>query len=391
MNSFLCKTFIKNFDNCKDPQVRKACGRFAGIVGIISNVFLCVAKIIIGVISGSIAIVGDGINNLADASSSLITLIGFKLSEKPGDDDHPYGHARYEYITGMIVSVLIVVVGLELFKTSIQKIFAPSDLDVSIPAIIILVAAILIKFWQSRFNIFLGKKIDSVTLTATGTDSRNDVITTSAVLISILVQKFSGAHIDGYMGCIVAGFIIFSGIQLIRETASPLLGESPDSELVAQIMQMARSYDGVLGTHDLVVHNYGPGRIFASIHIEVNAESDLMASHDLIDNIEKDLSDSLGIELIAHLDPINLNDPIRSKVSETIEREIASIEGVTNVHDLRVIHGPTHTNIIFDVLVSSTCLLTNDEIQSKVQASISAIDPSYYIVINFDHSYLKNQ
>lgn len=389
MNNFLCKTFIKNFDNCRDPEVRKKCGKFAGIVGIISNTVLCASKIVIGIISGSIAITSDGINNLTDASSSIITLVGFKLSSRPEDDDHPYGHARYEYITGMIVSVLIVVVGIELFKTSIDKILNPTDLDFSITAMVVLIIAIAIKVWQSSFNVFLGKKINSLTLIATGTDSRNDVITTSLVLLSLLVQKYTAIHIDGYMGCLVASFIIFSGISLVKETASPLLGEAPDPELVHQIIRMSKTYKGVLGTHDLVVHNYGPGKIFASIHIEVDSEGNLMESHDLIDNIEKDLSKKLEIELTAHLDPINIGDPIRAKIMTALEKTVADIEGVTNVHDLRVVPGPTHTNVIFDALLSSGCTTNREEIQQTIEDAIHKIDPKYNIVINFDRPYIN--
>ena len=389
MNSFLCKLFIKDFDNCKDPKVRESCGRFAGIVGIISNVILCIGKILIGVIAGSIAIIADGVNNLADASSSLITLIGFKLSAMPEDEEHPYGHARYEYITGMIVSVLIVVVGIELLKSSIEKVLNPSPLDFSIPVVVVLALAIVIKIWQSSFNVSLGKKINSLTLIATGTDSRNDVIATTVVLISVVLGHLANIQIDGYMGCLVALFIIWSGIQLVRETASPLLGETPDEEIVEQINSLARHYDGVLGTHDLVVHNYGPGKVFASIHIEVDADGDLMASHDMIDNIEKNISKQLHIEIVAHLDPIRISDPIRNEILAVVEKTVEDIKGVTNVHDLRLVLGPTHTNIIFDVLVLDSCQLTHKDIHNRIQDAVQQMNPNYYVVINYDRGYLK--
>lgn len=387
MNNLLCKLFIKNYANTSDPDVRQSYGRLAGIIGIVSNAFLCVAKILAGIISGSIAIIADGINNLTDASSSLITLVGFKLASLPEDEDHPYGHARYEYITGMIVSVLIVVVGVELGKSSIEKIINPTAVEFSYLVLGILILSIAIKIWQARFNIFAGKKINSTTLLATAADSRNDVISTSVVLISIVVSHLFGVQIDGIMGLLVAAFIIFSGISLIKETASPLLGESPDPQLVEDIASMASSYDGVLGIHDLVVHNYGPGKIFVSIHIEVDADGDLMASHDLIDNIERDISSKLHLVMTAHMDPIRVSDPLVQKFRRLASETADSIEGVSNVHDLRIVKGNTHTNIIFDVVVTPDCKLTHKEIAYKFQDAADKLEGNYFVVINFDSQY----
>lgn len=389
MTELLCKKLIKDYQNTKDPQVRESYGKLAGVIGIISNVILCIAKILVGIIAGSIAIIADGINNLADASSSIITLIGFKLAALPEDEEHPYGHARIEYITGMIVSVLIVVVGAELFRSSIDKIMNPSPLDFSWAIIIVLALAIAIKVWQARFNIKLGKKINSLTLTATGADSRNDVISTTVVLISILVGKFSGLQIDGYMGCLVAAFIIWSGFTLVKETASPLLGEAPDPELVNSIRDMTLSFPGVLGIHDLVVHNYGPGRIFASIHIEVDADGDLMESHDMIDNVERELSKKLHIHITGHMDPIRVSDPRVSELTSRLKAVEQTLDGVSNLHDLRIVAGSTHTNVIFDVVVSSECKLSNQEIHSRFTAEAKAMDEKYALVINFDKGYVN--
>lgn len=389
MTEFLCKKFIKDYQNTKDPEVRENYGKFAGVIGILSNIILCVGKILAGIISGSIAIVADGINNLADASSSVITLIGFRLAAMPEDEDHPYGHARYEYITGMIVSVLIVVVGAELFRSSVDKILHPSPLEFSWTIIIVLTLAVAIKVWQSLFNIKLGKKINSVTLIATGADSRNDVISTSVVLLSILIGKFSGLAIDGYMGCLVAAFIIWSGFSLVKETASPLLGEAPDPELVNSIHDMTLSYPGVLGVHDLVVHNYGPGKVFASIHIEVDADGDLMETHDVIDNIERDLAKKLHIQITGHLDPIKVNDPLVADMTRRMKAVEASLEGVSNIHDLRIVPGPTHTNIIFDVVLAPSCSLTTKEIHDKFSAAAKAVDEKFFLVINFDKAYIS--
>ncbi len=389
MNEFLCKIFVKDHDNVTDPGVRRSYGRFAGVVGILSNVLLCAVKIIAGLMAGSIAIIADGINNLADASSSLITLVGFKLASRPEDEKHPYGHARYEYITGMIVSILIIVVGGELLKSSVDKILHPSPLAFSWTVCGVLLFAIVVKIWQARFNIFVGKKIDSLTLAATGADSRNDVIATSAVLISILAGHFLDLQIDGYMGLLVALFIIWSGISLVRETMSPLLGEAPDPELIEQISRMALEPDGVLGIHDLVVHNYGPGKVFASIHIEVDAEGDLTESHDMVDNIERHIAKALDIEITAHLDPVRVNDPLILKLNGIASQVARGLTGVSHVHDLRTVIGPTHTNVIFDIMVDPGCLLTNREIHQAFAQAIQEEYPNFYVVINFDKPYFK--
>lgn len=389
MTDFLCKAFIKNFENTKDPQVRESYGKLAGTVGIVSNAILCIAKLLTGIFSGSIAIIADGINNLADVSSSIITLAGFKLASMPEDEEHPYGHARIEYITGMIVSVLIVVVGVELAKSSVDKILHPSPLEFSWSVVVVLVLAILLKIWQALFNIKVGKKINSVALAATGADSRNDVIATAAVLCSIIVGRFSGLQIDGYMGVLVALFIIWSGIGLIKETVSPLLGEAPDPELVEAIAQNVMSFDGVLGIHDLVVHNYGPGKIFASIHIEVDANGDLMESHDMVDNIERQISQKFRLMLTAHMDPIKVDDPIVSRMAEITSQVLSQLEGVSNIHDLRAVTGPTHTNIIFDVVINPGCRMSSREIHEAFSQAIKAENENYFVIINFDKNYVN--
>ncbi len=388
MTDLLCRVFIRDYQNVKDPKVRESYGKLAGFVGILSNGLLCIVKIIAGIVSGSIAIIADGINNLADASSSVITLIGFRLAAMPEDEEHPYGHARIEYITGMIVSVLIVVVGVELVKSSVEKILHPSPLTFSWFIVAVLCLAIFLKIWQALFNVKVGKKINSVALAATGADSRNDVITTSAVLLSIIIGKFSGLQIDGYMGVLAALFIIWSGIGLIRETVSPLLGEAPDPQLVTSIGEMARSFDGVLGIHDLVVHNYGPGRIFASIHIEVDADGDLMESHDMVDNIEKQISKELHILLTAHMDPVRVNDPVVLKMTDIAEKVTETLEGISSVHDLRVVPGTTHTNVIFDVVMEPGCKLSAKEVCQTFEQAIKKEDPNCFVVINFDKAYV---
>ncbi len=389
MNEFLCRIFVKDYQNTADPRVRERYGKFAGIVGILSNVLLCAAKILVGFLGGSIAIIADSINNLTDASSSVITLVGFKLASLPEDKEHPYGHARIEYISGMIVSMLIVLVGAELIKSSADKILHPSPVQFSWTMAVVLLLSIAVKIWQALFNIHIGKKIDSLTLAATGADSRNDVIATSAVLAGILADHFLSLQIDGYIGCLVALFILWSGISLVKETVSPLLGEAPDPHLVDAIRDMTLSYDGVLGIHDLVVHNYGPGKIFASLHVEVDADGDLMESHDMVDNIERDLGQKLHIQITCHLDPIRTSDPLVRQMTALAEETAAGIDGISNVHDLRIVKGPTHTNVIFDVAVEPGCKASSEEIRDIFQKAVQKLDPHYYVVINFDRAYIR--
>ena len=389
MGKLLIRIFVKDHENTDDPRVRERYGKFAGVVGIVSNLILCIMKILIGLVSRSIAIIADGINNLADASSSIITLVGFKLASQPEDEDHPYGHARIEYLTGLFISIVIIVIGLQLLRTSIDKILHPDPLEFSCLTIIILVAAILIKLWQSLFNRSIGRKIRSVTLIATAADSRNDVISTSAVLVSVIVGKFTGIQIDGYMGCLVALFIIWSGIQLVRETTSPLLGEAPDQELVDSIAEIVKKEPGVLGIHDLMVHNYGPGKIFASMHIEVDADGDLMESHDMIDNIEKRIKDELHVEFVVHMDPVKTDDPLITKMKKIIADALLPLDGVDNIHDFRIVPGPTHTNIIFDVVLAADCSLSEKEITGIAAEAARSVDNDFYVVITFDHAYTR--
>lgn len=390
MRRFLIKTFIKDYENVKDLKVREQYGKLAGVVGIVTNLLLCVSKIGIGLIVNSIAIIADGVNNLTDTASSAITLIGFKLASKPGDVEHPYGHARFEYLTGMVISLLIIVLGIKLLTTSFDKVIHPAPLQFSLVSVFILVAAIGVKVWQALFNVRTGEDIHSSTLKATGMDSRNDVIATSAVLLSILIGKFTNLQPDGYMGCLVALFIMYSGIQLIRETSSPLLGKAPDPELVKEIEERICSEKGVLGIHDLVVHDYGPGRIFASVHVEVDAYGDLIQSHDMIDNIERTTSEDLKIHLVIHMDPLETQDPLTIELKEIISDLLSNLDGVVGFHDLRVVAGYTHSNIIFDIVISPDCTLKECNIKNYVVEQLQLLDKTYYVVINFDKSYVQN-
>lgn len=387
MTNQLIKWFIKDYDQVHRPVVRERYGRLAGLVGIASNLFLFVIKLVIGTLSNSIAITADAVNNLSDAGSSVITLVGFKLSSKPADEKHPYGHARAEYITGFIVSEVIVLLGVELIKSSVQKILHPDSIRFNISVVLVLVIAILVKFWQSLFNKSLGKRIHSTALVATGSDSMNDVLSTSAVLLATLVGKWTGLQVDGYMGVVVALFIIYSGFRLISETLNPLLGLAPDAELVEDIEKKILSYEGVIGLHDLVVHNYGPDKCYASVHVEVPAHQDLLVSHDIIDNIEKDMLNQMNIHLVIHMDPIVTDDELTNTLRQQINMIVTGIDSRLSMHDFRVVLGKTHSNLIFDILVPPGYKTCDEELRERVQREVRNIDPAFHCVITLDRNY----
>lgn len=385
----LLKLFIKNYEDVKNPAVREACGKLGGIVGIVSNVFLCILKIVAGILSNSIAVIADGINNLTDAASSVITVLGFKLAAAPEDEEHPYGHARIEYLTGLFISIVIIVVGVQLLTTSVGKIRHPVETEYTLLTAGILGISILVKIWQSQFNFKMGKRIDSTTLIAAATDSRNDVVATSAVLASVIIVWITDVQTDGWMGLAVAIFIIFSGLSLVRETASSLLGEAPDDVLVTGITGRILATEGVLGLHDIMVHNYGPGKTFASVHVEVPAENDIMQSHDIIDNIEREISEELNINLVIHMDPVKTNDPVVNKLKAIMIEELCAGEGICDIHDFRIVPGPTHTNVIFDVVLLPSCTLRECEIRDIVDRRLKKENERYFAVITFDKAYTK--
>ncbi len=387
MQNFLIKKFIKDYDKTEDPQVREAYGKLAGVVGIVSNTAVSAMKIAVGLVFSSISILADGINNLTDASSSLITLIGFRMAAKPADEDHPYGHARIEYITGLIVSFLIIMLGGQMLKASVEKILHPDALQFSLLAVGVLVVSILMKLWQARFNMKMGEAIDSATLKATGADSRNDVISTTAVLISLFIGKLTGYQLDGFMGVLVALFIVWSGISLIKETSDPLLGLAPDPTLVGEIQSRVMEHEGILGLHDLVVHDYGPGRVFASVHVEVDANENLMKSHDMVDNIEKEISSQLRIHLVAHMDPVDTKDPLTQTVKQQLKEIVEEIPEILSTHDLRVVSGYTHHNLVFDIVISPGCEKSDGQLKAMIAGRLKEYDPKYNAVIEVDRNY----
>lgn len=393
MNLKFLGLFVKNI-NDGSVQTRQKCGKAAGIIGIISNVILFAVKLIIGIACSSIAITADAINNIADAASSVVTLVGFKLSEKPADDKHPYGHARIEYLTGFIVSLIITVLGVQFFKDSIVTIISNTPSSYSNAAIAVLVIAIFIKLWQATFYKAVGKHIDSGSLIATSADSRNDVISTSAVLVGALVSRVWGIELDGYLGLIIAIFIIYSGIKLIMETADPILGVAPDDEFVQKISDKILSYEGILGLHDLIVHNYGEGRCFASVHCEVSANEDILKSHDIIDNIEFDFLREMNLRLVIHMDPVVTDDEnvtkLKAVTTDIVEKIGESIGEAISMHDFRVVFGQTHTNLIFDIVLRSSCKTDDKTVCSMIEQKIKEYSPEYNTVICVDRNYTAN-
>ncbi|MDR1136535.1 MAG: cation diffusion facilitator family transporter [Clostridiales Family XIII bacterium] len=391
MYNFLLKKFIKNFGDVKSPSVRNRYGKLAGVVGVSSNLLLCSAKIVVGYISGSIAVVADGFNNLADAASSVITLVGFHLAAAPGDRKHPFGHARIEYLTGLFISFIIVLVGVKFFADSFGKILHPEHVNFGYTPVLILAVSILIKIWQSLFFIKCGKAISSVTLIAAGTDSRNDVIATSTVLACMIAEHISGFMIDGYAGCLVAIFIVVSGIKIIRDASDPLLGKAPDPALVQTIRDRICSAELIIGIHDLTVHEYGPGKVFATVHAEIDAHEDFVKCHDIIDRLEREIGGELGISLVIHMDPIDTKDPLTLELKTLIAKLAADLPGVTGIHDLRIVKSYTHSNIVFDVVLSPDCRLSKGELRSVFENELMRVNSTYNAVITFDIDYSERQ
>lgn len=388
MKNILAKLFIKNYKDYQNPNVRNAYGKLCGIVGIVTNLLLCLVKIITGILISSVAILADGINNLSDAGSSIITLLGFKLSSIPADSDHPFGHQRIEYISGMIVSFIILIIGVLLMKTSIEKIISPSE---AIPqkqiliTMIILAIAILIKLWQSLFYKRNGKLINSTTLIATSQDSLNDCISTSVVLFSMIISYiFPSVILDGYMGVVVSIFIIISGIGLIKETISPLIGEAPTREFIDEVADRILNYDGIIGIHDLVIHTYGPAKTFITVHAEVDANVDIRISHDIIDNIEHDFMDKSNINLVIHMDPVDLRCEETRKLKSVATDVLGTISPELRFHDFRIVKGPTHTNIIFDVVVPIGFEMTNESLKKEIDLKFKEVDEKYNTVVTVD-------
>ena len=389
MTGLLVKLFVKQYKEPQKPEVRSAYGRLSGYVGIVCNVLLFGIKFLLGSLTASVSITADAFNNLGDASSGIVSLLGFKMASRPADEEHPYGHARYEYLAGLTVCVLILVIGVELFKESFVKILHPQPVEFSWVTIAVLFVAIGVKLWLSVFNRTIGKRINSQTLLTTAADSRNDVIATGAVILATVLSHFTKLELDGYMGLAVAVFILYSGVGLIRETLDPLLGKAADEELVEEIEKRIMSYPGVLGTHDLMIHDYGPGRQFGSVHVEVAAEEDVLKSHDMVDNIERDFLKELNLHLIVHMDPIVTKDESVKNLRHWLAQEVKKVHQELTIHDLRLVPGTTHTNVIFDCVVPRGLEKSDDEIKEAIDKLVKETYPNYFCVITVDHSYVS--
>ncbi|NLD33720.1 MAG: cation transporter [Clostridiales bacterium] len=387
MTQWLIRTFVRDRANTHDPAVRMRYGQLAGTVGILANLMLAGGKLLAALLSGSVAIMADAANNLSDASSSIVSLLGFKMAGKPADQEHPYGHARYEYLAGLTVSVLIMIIGVELFRSSLNKVLHPAPVTFGWVSLAVLAVSILVKLWMAGFNRTVGRAIASQTLIATAQDSRNDVITTSAVLVAALISRFFHINVDGWIGLAVALFILWSGWGLIRDTLDPLLGKAPDPELVQSIRETIMGYPGVLGTHDLIIHDYGPGRRFASVHVEMAAEEDVMQSHDVIDNIERDFLNRDKLHMIVHLDPIITRDPLVNDLRGRLAELVKEIHPELTIHDLRVVKGRSHTNLIFDCIKPHDLDMSNAQLKRAISERVSAEHPNHYCVITVDESY----
>ncbi len=388
---FLFRLFIKNSDETDNPAVRNSYGKFTGIFGISSNAILFLIKLIIGIVTSSISVTADAMNNLCDAGSSIITMFGFKIAGKPADAKHPYGHARMEYISGLIVSCIITAIGFDLLLGSVEKTINPTETKYSIISIVILSLTVGIKLFQGLVYRSAGKKINSTSLIASSADSINDVISTTVVIIGSIIGLTTDIMLDGWLGLAVALFVIYSGVKLITETTDPLLGAAPDEELVEKLSKKILSYDGVIGIHDLVVHNYGFGRCFASVHAEVPASTNIMISHDTIDNIEFDVLENMNIHLVIHLDPIETDNPKITELKTIVQLILQSKDNRISMHDFRVVFGDTHTNLIFDVNLPFDYETNDDFFCSEITKEIRKVDPSYNTVITVDRNYMNSR
>ena len=389
MTKLLLKIFIKNHKNTADPLIRRKYINLGSVVGILCNLILFAIKLIIGLLAGSVSIMADAFNNLTDIGSSVVTIIGFRLSIKPADKEHPFGHGRFEYMSAMLVAIIILLVGFELFKTSVEKIFTPSELKVEFYTIILLSISVIIKLWMFLFNKKLGKSINSSGLIATAQDSVNDSIATFAVLVSIIISKIFGINVDPFMGIAVALFILYSGVKTIKETLDPLLGMPPEKETIDAIATMVLANEKFVGIHDLIVHNYGPGRSFASLHVEVPSDADIVACHEDIDACEKEIHGTLGIEVVIHMDPIAINDENTIKTKEAVCNAIGKYNSKFSIHDFRMVNGEEQINLIFDVVVPNDITLKDFEIKSKIQEICKELDSRYVTVITIDKDYIS--
>ena len=385
MTGLLLRLFVPGYEKEMDGAARSAVGSLSGTVGIVCNLLLFAGKLLVGTLAGSVSITADAMNNLSDAASSVVTLVGFKLAGKPADEDHPYGHARYEYLSGLAVAALIIVIGVELAKTSVKKIIAPAAVEFSVPVVIVLAASIGVKLWLSVFNRHLGKKIDSAALLATAADSRNDVLATFAVLAAGILETLTAWQVDGIMGLAVALFILYSGAMLAKETISPLLGENAGPELRKQIVDTLQREPKVLGFHDLMVHDYGPGQRFASLHVEMDQQEDPLLCHEIIDDIERACLREHNVHLVIHYDPIAVGDRELDTLRACVDQALKQRDVRLSLHDFRMVRGTGHTNLVFDVALPQHLKGQEKTIKQGIDNALAKLDRgTYYTVITFE-------
>ena len=384
--NFLVRRFIKNYQDTKDANVRTSVGKLSGIVGILNNLFLFVIKFVIGTIVHSVSIQADGVNNLTDAGSNIISILSFHFANKPADKDHPFGHERTETIASLFVGILILVLGFETVKESISKVIHPGSIDFRVASVIILLVSIIVKFWMYTYNKKFSKTYDSSLLEASALDSISDVCGTMAVLVSTLLSPVLHFNLDGYMGIVVSGIILYGAYGLLRDMINSLIGEAPDPELVHNIVDMIMAHPAILGVHDMMLHNYGPNKIFASAHVEVDSSKDIFETHDHIDNIEREVKENMNIDLVLHMDPVKVNDPETELYREKVVKAIHQIDPKWGFHDFRIVSGPTHVNLVFDLVIPFEEKYTQEEIEAMLLKHIQS-DKKIYLVLTIDHPY----
>lgn len=387
MREFLVRRFIKDYENIEDNNVREKYGLLSSIVGIVCNIVLFLVKFAVGTLSNSISIISDGFNNLSDCASCVVTMFGYKMAAKPADKDHPFGHGRMEYLTALLIAMVIMVVGYQLFMGSFDKILHPEDIDFRYVTVFCLVISIAIKIWMGLFNKVLGNRINSGVMLATSKDSLNDVVATIATLIALFASRWTDLPIDGVMGVLVSIIIFISGFGIIKETVDQLLGKPADEELVEKLKQIITESNVSLGLHDLIIHSYGPGNLIGSVHIEVDCHGDIMHIHDEIDELERKIYELLHVNMTIHMDPIDCDDENVNSCKAMVEDIVNSIDKDLSIHDFRIVVGPTHTNMIFDLVIPYDCKLTEQFIKDEVNRRLKQQDSVYYAVITFDKSY----
>jgi len=390
ISEFLLKCFIKNYKEVSDKKVRNAYGFLASIVGMLSNTLLFLIKLFVGILSNSVSVTADAFNNLSDFASSLITMIGFKMASKPADKEHPFGHGRIEYLSALVVAFMVMLVGFQFIKTSYDRIVHPTKIVFQTIPFLLIILSILIKIWLGKFNNYMGKSINSSALQASSFDAYSDVITSSCVAISLVISKFTNIPIDGYIGILVSLFILYSGFSLIKDTLDPILGESPNPELVKEINKGVLNYDYITGVHDLVIHNYGPGKFMATIHAEVPQDISIVTIHEIIDKAEKELSKKLGIILVIHMDPINTDNKEVNFTKQELIKMLKKYPYIKSIHDFRMVGHDTKKNLIFDIVIDYSEKLTNEfikEVKDNINKDIKTLHPDYNAIITIDQDF----